>query len=212
MLVRCSLRTDTATIAVFDPAALRHRVSDDADWWSVPEHALAEINAGNVLFVDVGQDGFYDVSIFRGSPSETHRDHQVQAVLRCASGRFFVSAGEQVQAAGKPEPNLGEGGVFLDFPSTHCLVSIRHETPFTLEVELVEAGRPATNSFVTLPAIDWPDSRNTLPAVELPSRTVAVDAGGWSRCPACNRRFKTTDKHAFANGRHVRCGQLLEFQ
>ena len=41
--------TDTATLAIFDPAALAHRITDTADWWSIAEDALAEINAGNCL-------------------------------------------------------------------------------------------------------------------------------------------------------------------
>lgn len=34
----------------FDLVSLNHRVSDDADWWSIPEDELEEVNKGNVLF------------------------------------------------------------------------------------------------------------------------------------------------------------------
>jgi hypothetical protein len=39
---------------------------------------------------------------------------------------------------------------------------------------------------------------------------VAVGADAWLSCPRCRRRFKSTDSRAYAEGRHVRCGQLLE--
>ena len=40
--------TDTATIAVFDPERLHHRLTDSADWWSIPADEVAEINRGNI--------------------------------------------------------------------------------------------------------------------------------------------------------------------
>ena len=76
--------TDTATLAIFDPAALAHRITDTADWWSLAEDALAEINTGNVLFVDLGRDGSYAVEIRRGldaAPADA-----LVARLRIASG------------------------------------------------------------------------------------------------------------------------------
>ncbi|WP_373275999.1 DUF6386 family protein, partial [Serratia marcescens] len=52
-----SFTTDTATLSIFDLVSLNHRVSDDADWWSIPEDELEEVNKGNVLFLNLGEDG-----------------------------------------------------------------------------------------------------------------------------------------------------------
>ncbi len=52
-----SINTDTATLAIFDPAALAHRKSDTADWWSIEADAAAEQAQGNVIFMDLLADG-----------------------------------------------------------------------------------------------------------------------------------------------------------
>lgn len=49
--------TDTATICIYDIDALKHRLNDDADWWSVEKDELEEVNKGNVMFVNIGNDG-----------------------------------------------------------------------------------------------------------------------------------------------------------
>ena len=33
--------TGTATVCVFDPALVRHKLDDDCDWWSLPGAELA---------------------------------------------------------------------------------------------------------------------------------------------------------------------------
>ncbi|HBB6707893.1 TPA: hypothetical protein F6U86_005168, partial [Serratia marcescens] len=58
-----SFTTDTATLSIFDLVSLNHRVSDDADWWSIPEDELEEVNKGNVLFLNLGEDGQYTVRV-----------------------------------------------------------------------------------------------------------------------------------------------------
>lgn len=47
-------QTNTATVVIYDLVSLKHRVNDDADWWSFPEDEVVEINKGNVLFLNVG--------------------------------------------------------------------------------------------------------------------------------------------------------------
>ncbi|MEH5133903.1 DUF6386 family protein, partial [Enterobacter hormaechei] len=56
-------QTNTATVVIYDLVSLKHRVNDDADWWSLPEDEVVEINKGNVLFLNVGDDGTYKVYI-----------------------------------------------------------------------------------------------------------------------------------------------------
>ncbi|WP_411735261.1 DUF6386 family protein [Paenibacillus sp. M2] len=53
--------TDTATLCLYDLAALKHRAEDTSDWWSIPVDELAEVNAGHCLFLNLGADGVYEV-------------------------------------------------------------------------------------------------------------------------------------------------------
>ena len=46
------------------------------------------------------------------------------------------------------------------------------------------------------------------PSLQRQVLEVEVDAAGWTRCPACNRRFSVSNAHVFSDGRH-RCGQAL---
>jgi hypothetical protein len=41
---------------------------------------------------------------------------------------------------------------------------------------------------------------------------VAPNSKGWVACPCCGIRFQATDKGAFRDGRHRRCGQALIIQ
>ncbi|MBD9653228.1 hypothetical protein IB239_00210 [Pseudomonas sp. PDM12] len=116
--------TDTATLAIFDPAALAHRITDTADWWSIAEDALAEINAGNVLFVDLGRDGSHAVEIRRGIDAAT--DDALVARLRITSGCLYVGAGEQVPA-GDLGPETVYGGVLLFAERGTCEVRLQRQ-------------------------------------------------------------------------------------
>ena len=76
--------TDTATLCVFDLASLSHRLDDDADWWTVPGEELLEVNAGNVAFIGIGEDGKYILEI-----SELLDDESCVVFLKCPSGRII---------------------------------------------------------------------------------------------------------------------------
>ncbi|MFK4304403.1 MULTISPECIES: DUF6386 family protein [unclassified Paenibacillus] len=45
--------TDTATLCVFDTEALKHRLDDEPDWWSIEEDELGELNQGNVALFNL---------------------------------------------------------------------------------------------------------------------------------------------------------------
>ena len=49
MTLEFHLHTDTATLAIFDTQAIRHRLDDTCDWWSLPHDELLEITK---LWVD----------------------------------------------------------------------------------------------------------------------------------------------------------------
>lgn len=93
--------TDTATLCVFDPAGLRHKLDDDCDWWSIPCAELAAVNAGQAAFFNLGGDGAYALEVLA-----TVADPQASVHIAVVSGRVFIGAGEDVTG----------GGRFMDLP------------------------------------------------------------------------------------------------
>lgn len=93
------IQTDTATLVIYDLKCLKHRVNDDADWWSIPEDEIQEINEGNVLFLNLGDDGYYTVHI----TNNINEDGNF-LFLNVPSGKVFIGAGEDV-TGGDLEPN-----------------------------------------------------------------------------------------------------------
>lgn len=83
--------TDTATMCIFDIACLKHRLEDDVDWWSIPEAELAEVNRGNVAFLNLDSDGKYWFTFVNELQCP-----QVEMNLRAPSGRVFLGAAEEV--------------------------------------------------------------------------------------------------------------------
>lgn len=93
--------TDTATLAVFDLARLRHRLADPADWWTWPPDVLADLNAGNVLPVDLGADGVYTVTVHLDAdrPAEDATP-RVSGLVGCDSGALVIGPGEDITGGG----------------------------------------------------------------------------------------------------------------
>ncbi|EOC4157202.1 MULTISPECIES: DUF6386 family protein [Enterobacter] len=76
---------------MYDLVSLKHRVNDDADWWSLPENKVEEINKGNVLFLNLGDDGVYKVL------TKHDVDEYTGALfLKVPSGKVVIGAGEDV--------------------------------------------------------------------------------------------------------------------
>ena len=95
-----SFRTDTATLAVFDPVRLKHRLDDHADWWSLTKDEVADINAGNVLFVSTGLDGDYVLNVYFEAAPHSVSPISLSALIGCDSGELCFHAGEYVPADG----------------------------------------------------------------------------------------------------------------
>jgi hypothetical protein len=81
------VQTNTATIVIYDLMSLKHRLNDDVDWWSLPEDEVEEINKGNVLFLNLGDDGTYKVHIKRDVDESTG-----SLFLNVPSGKVFIGA------------------------------------------------------------------------------------------------------------------------
>jgi hypothetical protein len=131
------ITTDTATLCVFDLCQLKHRLNDDADWWTTPDAELEEMNRGNVAFLNLGSDGTYEISL-----NTVHDPKSVQVCLKVGSGRVFVGAAEEVTSGGlEPE---GLRGVFVDLePGTYLLGASRDGE--VVRLSLVLGGRGAND-------------------------------------------------------------------
>jgi hypothetical protein len=100
--------TDTATMCIYDLGALKHRLDDTADWWSIRSEEFLEINAGNVAFINLGGDGKFVVDTDSGLDSSGW----LKCNLKVPTGKVFVGAGEEVTGDGL-EPECIRGGGFL---------------------------------------------------------------------------------------------------
>ncbi|MGX5011067.1 DUF6386 family protein [Enterobacter asburiae] len=94
-----NIQTDTATLVIYDLMSLKHRINDDADWWSLPEDEVEEINKGNVLFLNLGDDGNYKVDI-----KNDIGEYTGSLFLNVPTGKVFIGAGEDV-TGGDLEPD-----------------------------------------------------------------------------------------------------------
>ena len=136
-----SFVTDTATMCVFDLDALKHRLADDADWWSIQDEELIEVNQGNVAFVCLNDDGKYEVDIV---PELSESDCELK--IRCPSGRIFLGAGEEVTSDGL-EPECIRGGTFLDLPVGVYRVAVKRLGINKLCVAFTESEGASLNAF-----------------------------------------------------------------
>lgn len=99
-----SFSTDTATLAIFDPPVLNHRIPGEGDWWTRDLLSVPELLSGDVTFLSLGGDGAYKARITSGSLTDTERDYanEVSPILgiRILSGMCFVGYGEAIPGEG----------------------------------------------------------------------------------------------------------------
>lgn len=107
-----SVTTDTATLSIFDVASLAHRLEDTPDWWSIDSDALQEMNEGNVLFLNLREDGTYRIAL-----TETLTEEYSTLYLNVPSGKVFIGAGEDT-TGGDLEPDDPEyiSGELIQLP------------------------------------------------------------------------------------------------
>ncbi|WP_192876777.1 DUF6386 family protein [Pseudomonas syringae] len=86
-----SFSTDTATLAVFDLDALKRRVKDTCDWWSIIEDELLEKNKGNIACFGLGQDGRCDIEILT-----TYQENVTSLKIFCPSEKVFIGSGDDI--------------------------------------------------------------------------------------------------------------------
>ena len=115
------ISTDTATICVFDKACLRHRINDVGDWWSLPNNEMQEVAAGNVLFLNLGDDGCYSVNVIY---DDFETNHKYNIIVK--SGFLFLGPGAEVSGGGF-EPDGSWGGGFIELSPGNYVCKIRKE-------------------------------------------------------------------------------------
>jgi hypothetical protein len=140
--ITVAIATDTATICIYDLSALRHRVTDVGDWWSIPRNELQELNLRNAAILNLGSDGTYEVSV---RPLLAKTD--VRISLGAPSGKVFIGTGEEISGGGF-EPTGQWGGFFLDIAPGDYEVSIARDGAH-LTISLVQAV-PRPNAFADL--------------------------------------------------------------
>ncbi|MCB9636183.1 MAG: hypothetical protein H6721_29070 [Sandaracinus sp.] len=84
---------------VFDERRLSHRLDDSCDWWAIESEEIAEVNAGNALFVGLEADGAYEVRSWQVF-GEEEREWPVRALIACDSGSLLIGPGECVPGGG----------------------------------------------------------------------------------------------------------------
>lgn len=142
--------TDVATICVFDPERLKHRLSDVADWWTIDSQALEEINKGNAILLDVFSDGYYSIYIHDGPVSS--KDRAIEARINCPTGNLYIGPGEMVTGEGlEPDPELG--GSMISIKSGNYLLTIANQGIHKIEIGIVTISNDYTNNFSELPKL-----------------------------------------------------------
>ncbi|WP_028592331.1 DUF6386 family protein [Paenibacillus massiliensis] len=135
--------TDTSTVAIFDLAAIRHRFDDTSDWWSIPEDELDEMNQGHILFLGVGHDGQYHISIVDQLDDADGLLH-----LQAPSGQIFVGAGEDTTGGElEPDDSTAVSGAMLTMNPGNYAVTYRMEHN-TIHLSFIPSEQ-GTNTLVT---------------------------------------------------------------
>ncbi|PHM70754.1 DUF6386 family protein [Xenorhabdus sp. KJ12.1] len=136
-----SFTTDTATLAIFDLQAIKHRKTDTPDWWSIPDDELHEMNEGNIAFVGLVDDGVYSIELV-----DNIENPDVEVCIKSPSGEIFIGAGEDT-TGGDLEPDDSEyisGKKIFITPGSYTIFVKKEED--NLLVSLVK-GECDSNSF-----------------------------------------------------------------
>lgn len=135
--------TDTATLCIFDVAALRHRITDDPDWWVYPDSVqVEELNTAAAAFIDLGSDGVYSGILSEGPINSD----KASFVLRCPSGKVFIGAGEEATSDGM-EPDCTRGGLLLSLEQGIYQFSVALAGHGELQVRLHPTSLEPVNHF-----------------------------------------------------------------
>jgi hypothetical protein len=143
--MRFKMNTDTATLAVFDPSCLTHRLNQNDDWWSVPDQEINEVNSGNICIVGLDEDGIYDVDVKFGDI--TVQKPSIESLLR-GRRRLYIGPGEDIVAGGiGPDQMRNPGGKFIDVTEGTYVIKVSRPSQFELLVVIDSRDTRAANNF-----------------------------------------------------------------
>ncbi|MEQ9846691.1 DUF6386 family protein [Pectobacterium brasiliense] len=121
MNMNFNIFTDTATIVIFDLQSLKHRITDTADWWSIEEDEIDEINNGNAVFLNLGCDGEYLINVV-----ESLNYYDGVAYINVSSGNIFIGAGEDTTGGDlEPDDINSVSGSFIKLPPENYAVKFK---------------------------------------------------------------------------------------
>lgn len=113
--------TGAASIVLYDPEVLHHRVEDVPGWETIQRFRQEEVAARNLLYIELGGDGIYEVALENGEA-----DPDKALSLRCQSGVFQLSAAERLPSEGTEYEQL-DHGVFLAVEQGDYAASVRRD-------------------------------------------------------------------------------------
>lgn len=123
------LATDTATIAIFDPAIMNKYSDEEGYWYEYLE--LKEFRSKDVLLIGTGADGYYKVRLATGDLQRPEKDFCVQV---CGELGFLVTSGKLMIGAGEDLPGFGNevedsdgkfyNGKFISVPNGYYRVTL----------------------------------------------------------------------------------------
>lgn len=143
-----SFMTDTATLAIFDLQAIRHRKSDTADWWSIPDDELEEMNKGNIAFIGLGNDGFYTINL-----CDNIEEPDVKINISCPSGKVFIGAGEDTTGGDlEPDDPLYRSGDIISLPIGNYKISLKK--PANIVFISITPSKAKANNFENILRLD----------------------------------------------------------
>lgn len=136
--------TDTATLCCYDLTSLKHRLQDTPDWWSIPNDELEEVNAGHCLFLNLGEDGTYEVHwkvqavvLETGSEAEREKIYYFQV----PSGKVYLGSADDV-SGGELEPDELSQGIFLQpSPGNYACTVFKKENQISVTIQPSNQGK-----------------------------------------------------------------------
>ena len=98
--------TNTATIAIFDPAALEHRRNDRDDWFAIARNQREEMSRGRLVLVPMEMDGRYRVRVTSGDLGDDEKKRLVSSYdsswIQVTDNRVCCASPENLPGGHKP--------------------------------------------------------------------------------------------------------------
>lgn len=118
--------TDSATLAIYDPQMIKHRILDSIDWWSVGFNELEEVKSGLISLISLSNDGSYKVRITSDSLTQDEQDFSRSVIgplgVTTTSGKVFIGKGECLPGEGQMVSSKDisiKSGKMLELPPGH---------------------------------------------------------------------------------------------